>query len=59
VVKRDLEIAEERLDYYSQMINDKSRSSKITVEQARKYFKKLDQWFETLDRHWDTLNSHY
>jgi hypothetical protein len=59
VVHRDLEIAEERLDYYSQVLNDKARQGKLDKEKSKRLFTKLDQWFETLDKCWDTLNAHY
>lgn len=59
MVQRDLEIAEERLDYYSQVLNEKVRKGKINDERAKRMFEKLDQWFDTLDKCWDTLNAHY
>lgn len=51
----DLQIAEQAIDSYSQLIAKKLVEKQITKEQARKFFDKIDQWFKVLDYHWDRV----
>lgn len=58
MTESELDFAEQQMDSYSQIINNRYLRGEITKEQATKYQMKLDQWFSVLDYLWDRVHGY-